>query len=255
MGARGRLILGIVILAALLPPVAMAGKRVVVRQQSLQIKVGLSSTKAGARPSALRLHVAYKNPKHPAQQPPYNSKSIIFFEPKGAVLHPNDAPACKQSALVKTDGSVNVCPAGSKVGSGSVVVNAAPTVPKPITGALTIYNGIDDGGYGGYRRGSRELILYVKTSIGINTTLVFHLVKTPGGVYKLVSHLTKPPKPGVTPGSFSLQTLNLILTGAGHKPFLTNPGTCTGSWTYSLTIINYFRQPSITAQDQVRCRR
>jgi hypothetical protein len=136
-----------------------------------------------------------------------------------------------------------------------VVANAAPTIPKPITGSLTIYNGIDDGGYGGYRRGSRELILYVKTSIGVNTTLAFHLVKTRSGVYKLVANETKPAKPGISPGTFTLQTLNLTLTGAGHKPYLTNPRTCTGSWTYSLTITNHFRQPSITAKDRVNCRR
>ncbi len=255
MGARGRLIVGVVILAAVLPPAALAGKRVVVRAQSLQIQVGLSSTKAGARLRTVHLHAVYKNPKHPAQQPPYNTKSVIFVLSKGVALHPKNAPACKESIQVNNNGSVNGCPAGSKVGTGRIVVNAAPAVPKPIPAALTIYNGIDDGGYGGYPRGSRLLIFYLQTSLGLNVTEFFHIVKMSGGSYALISKMVKPAKPGITPGTFSLQTVDLTLRNSANKPYFTNPSTCTGSWGFSLKITNYFGQPSITAQDLVNCRK
>lgn len=253
MGVRGRLILGVVVLAMALPPAALAGKKVVVHQESLQIQVRLSSTKAGARLTTVRLYAVYKNPKHPGKQPPYNTKSVIFVLPKGLALHPRNAPACKESIQVNNNGSVNGCPAASKIGTGKIVVNAAPTIPGLIPAALTIYNGIDDGGYGGYPTGSRLLIFYLHTSLGLNTTEFFHIVKS-GGSYKLISNMSKPASPGITPGTFSLQTVDLTLKSSANKPFFTNPGTCTGSWGFFLKITNFFGQPSITAQDTVNCR-
>jgi hypothetical protein len=146
------------------------------------------------------------------------------------------------------------CPANSKVGSGSVVVNARPSVPKLITGTMTEFNGVVDRGVPGYRRGSLVLILYIKTSVGFTTTDYFHLFTNRDGSERLVGKLAKPAKPGVQRGTFTIQKIKLSLFRSSHKkPYITNPPTCHGSWPFSLTNANYFGQPSVTAHDAVRC--
>jgi hypothetical protein len=238
-----------VVAAVVTPAVALAGKKVVSGEQSLQLKVSLKPARAGAKGAVLTLEQQYLNPKHPGQQPPYNSKTISFSAPKGFVIHPHAVPQCKESVAIKN--GAGVCPASSKVGAGRVVVNARPSASKLITGTITEFNGINDGGYAGFPKGSPEVILYIKS---LSTTNFFHLVKNKDGSEKLVGVSTKPSKPGVAPGSFTIQYLKLSLFRSSQKkPYFTNPPTCHGSWPFSLTTTNYFGQPSITAHDSVRC--
>jgi hypothetical protein len=253
-GWRTSRVLAVLMAACVLvPTVAWAGKRVIAGQQSLQIKVALKPNRAGARGVKFELRYEYTNPKAPGQQPPYNSKSIIFTEPKGLVLNPSAVPSCRESAVVNANDNASVCPAASMVGNGTVTANARPAIPTLISGTVTIYNGVDDGGYAGFPKGSRELILYVKTSIGINAVEFFHAVKTADGGLQLVLKASKPATPGVAPGSFTLQSLDLTIASSSKKPYLSNPGTCPGSWPVSLMVTNWFGQPSITARDQVSC--
>lgn len=257
MDGRGRLIVGVAILAVMVPAVALAGKTVVVGQQSLKVKATLSSVKAGARGVTLTLDVQYRNPKHPAQQPPYNSKDIIFKEPAGSTINTSAFPTCLESTVVKANGAATGCPAGSVVGHGTIVANARPTFKQLINATLTLYNGINDRGYDGFRPGSRILVFYVKTSIGLNTSFIFHIVKTRSGATELISKTSKPKKPGVTPGTFSLQRVHLTVAGKSPsgKPYGINPPTCTGRWQASMTITNWFGGPTITASDSINCRR
>jgi hypothetical protein len=253
-----RTIRGLAVLMAvgvLVPAVAWAGKRVISGQQSLQFKVTLKPNRAGARGGKFELRYTYTNPKAPGQQPPYNTKSITFTEPKGVVLNSSAAPSCRESAVINANGNASVCPPRSQVGTGTVVVNGRPAIPTLINGAVTVYNGVDDGGYGGFPKGSHELILYVKTSVGVNTVAYFHVAKAANGQLKLVAPFTKPAKPGLVPGIVTLQSLDLTIASSSKKPYLSNPGTCPGSWIYSITVTNWFNQPSITARDQVTCSR
>jgi hypothetical protein len=246
-----RTIRGLAVLVAvgvLVPAVAWAGKRVISRQQSLQMKVTLKPNRAGARVVKFELRYTYTDPKALGQQPPYNTKSITFTEPRGLVLNPSVAPSCRQSTVINANGNASVCPARSKVGAGTVVVNGRPAIPRLINGAVTVYNGVDDGGYDGYRKGSHELIFYA-----INTASYFHIAKAANGQLKLVARLTKPAKPGVAPGFVTVQKLDLTIASTSKKPYLSNPGTCPGSWPFSITVTNWFSQPSITARDQVSC--
>lgn len=239
--------------AVLVPAAAMAGKKVVSGQQSLQLKVSLTPSRAGASGVTLRLHEDNLSTKPTGQQLPYNAKSIIFRMAKGLIFHPAAAGTCLESTALHSAAGAAACPTGSKVGKGSVTVNARPTIPKLITGTVAVYNGVDDGGYGGYPKGSRIMLLYLKTSIGLSTTNYFHIVKTGNGSEMLVTNAPKPSKPGIAPGDFTLQTLDLSVSGSGRAPYLTNPRTCTGSWPFSLTITDYFGQPSVTAGDRVQC--
>ena len=219
----------------------------------LQIKVTLKPNRAGARGVKFELRYGYTNPKAPGQQPPYNLKSIIFTEPKGVALNPSAVPSCRESAVVNANDNASVCPSNSKVGNGSVTVNARPAIPTLISGTVTIYNGVDDGGYGGFPKGSRELILNIVTSIGVNSVEFFHVVKAAGGQVQLIARGAKPAMPGVAPGSLTLQSLDLTIASSSKKPYLSNPSTCPGSWPFSLAVTNWFGQPSITARDQVSC--
>jgi hypothetical protein len=199
------------------------------------------------------VHVVYLNPKSPGQQSPYNTKSLTFVEAKGFVMRTSAVPACRESAIIAAKGDAQkACPAAAKVGHGSVIVNARPTVKALITGTVTAYNGTDDSGLGGFKKGSPLLALYIKTSIGINTVDYFHIVKSSRGL-TLIARASKPATPGVAPGSFTLQQLDLTIAGSGKHAYMTAPSTCAGSWPFSLTIANWFGQPSVTAHDRVAC--
>ena len=222
-------------------------------QQSLQLTVSVNPARAGKPVNSLRIQVVYKNTKS-SQPPPYNTHQLIFKEAPGFKMNTSAAAQCKESAVVAKKGNATVCPAASKVGSGTVVINARPTVPNLITGTLTAYNAVDDKGDMGYPKGSPELILYAQTSVGIKASFYFHIVKRSGGT-KLIGALSKPSKPGNQPGSFSIQKLVLTLTrGAGStRAYMTNPSSCHGHWPFSLTLTNYFNQPSVTAKSNVSC--
>jgi hypothetical protein len=233
-----------------LPGVALAGKKVTSGQQTLQIKVGLSSRRAAAQHVTLRFHYDYRSTT-PGQQPPYNTKTITFVLPAGMVLNPFAAPACKRSQIDKNAGDVGKCPRKTIVGNGTVVANAAPTISAPITGTVTIYNAVNNVGIG-QPKGTRNLILWVKTSLGVNQAIPFRVIMR-GRREKLRATFTKPSRPGVTPGSFTVQTVTLSTRGSGKRSFITNPATCTRSWQFALNVVNYFNQPPITATDSVRC--
>lgn len=246
--------LAVVAIAAAVPAAAVAGKRVVSGQQSLQIKASLRPDRAGAR-STLRLRTDYEGPAA-GQRPPYNIKMITVVLPRGLGLHLAAAPSCKRSQIDAAHGDLSKCPARSVVGHGSVVVNAAPTIPTPITGTVTIYNAQNDLGQG-QPKGTRNLLFFARTSIGANATLAFRVSRLRGGRVKLSTQQPKPSHPGLAPGDFSLQKVDITITGSRgeRRPFVTNPPTCAGGWPFTMTISNYFGQPSVTAADRVRCRR
>lgn len=236
----------------LAPAIALAGPPATSGDQKLQIKASLSPATAGAKPVDLGLDVSYTNPKDSSQQPPYNTKKVIFTGQY--LLHPSAVPACKLSSNMQAQGKTSGCPANTKVGSGTVVVNAAPTIKQPITGTVTLYNGVNDNGSGGHPAGSRAVFLYAQTSIHVNATLVFYIQKAPTGGTTLIETMAKPKKPGVTPGSFTIQHVKIsVSAGTAKKPYLSDVTSCHRSWPFSFTIRNWFNQPSVTAHDKVRC--
>jgi hypothetical protein len=236
----------------LAPAVALAGAPTTSGDQKLQIKASLSPATAGAKPATLGLQVSYTNPKQPGQQPSENTKKVIFTGQY--LLHPSAVPACKLSSNTAAGGKTSGCPANTQVGSGTVVVNAAPTIKQPITGTVTIYNGVNDNGSGGHPKGARAVFLYAQTSIHVNQTLAFYIHKSPSGGTTLIENVAKPAKPGVAPGSFTIQHVKLsVSAGTAAKPYVSDVTSCHRSWPFSFTIQNWFNQPSITAHDKVTC--
>jgi hypothetical protein len=237
--------------ATAIPGAALAGKKAVSGQQTLQIKDRLTPSRSGATHVKFGFHYDYRSTK-PGQQPPYNAKTITLVMPRGAVLDPTAAPSCKRSQIDRAKGNVSTCPHKTIVGHGTFVANAAPTIALPITGTVTVYNAVNNVGIG-QPKGTRNLILWAKTSFGVTAAYPFRILKGRGGRMELRTQLKKPKTPGVTPGSFTIQTLTLSISHFGKRSFITNPPSCHGSWPYSLTIVNWFNQPSITAHDRVRC--
>jgi hypothetical protein len=250
---RAKLGVAAVVVAALIVPgAALGGKRVFSGQQSLQIRAKLTPNTA-ARHSALAFHIDYEGPA-PGQQAPYNARTISFLYPRGLVLNPKAAAACKRSAIDAAKGNASVCPAKSKVGRGTAVINAAPTIPAPILATVSIYNSVNDTGAGGEPKGTRNVLFYAQTSIGANSIIAFRISKLRDGQMKLVAKFTKPTSPGITPGSFTIEKVDVTIRGSGRKAYMTNPPRCSGGWTFAMTLTNYFGQPSVTAHDRARCR-
>ena len=106
----------------------------------------------------------------------------------------------------------------------------------------------------GQPKGTRNLILWAKTSIGVNAGYPFRILNGRRGQVELQTRLQKPKVPGVSPGSFTIQSVTLSISHSGRKSFITNPPSCSGGWPFSLKVVNYFNQPSITAHDRVSCR-
>lgn len=246
------LVIGASVAAAVLSGVALAGKRVVSGQQTLLIQARLSPSTAGARDVTVSFHYEYGSTR-PPQQPPYNMKTITLVMPRGLVVNPAAAPACTQSQINQAKGNLAKCPRRTIIGHGSVVANARPLVPKLITGTATVYNTVDNVG-AAEPKGTRNLILWVKTSNGGDQMFPFRAMRGSGGRVKLVASLPKPAQPGVTRGTVTVQRLDLSVSGSVTGSFNTNPAVCAGSWQFKLMIVNYFRQPPITAYDRVKCK-
>lgn len=237
----------------LLPGAAWAGQKVISGQESLQIKVSASPAKVGKVIKTFRLQTADLSTKPGGQQPPYSTKSITFTVPKGFVINRSATPQCLESAIDRAKGDASAaCPASSKIGTGSVVVNARPTVASLITGSLVAYNASNDNGLDGFSKHSGAIVLYIKTSIGVKTADTFHIVKTSKG-FHLTSLFSKPTKPGVSPGSFTIQKLVLTVSSSAKRPYFTAPPTCRGSWGFALTLAEWFGRKPFTAQDNVKC--
>lgn len=253
-----RLVTGALVAALVLSGVALAGKRVVSGHQALVIKAQLSPSTAGARDVTFGFHYKYRRPRG-GQQPPYNMKTITLLMPRGLVVNPTAAPACKQSQINRAKGNLAKCPRKTVIGHGKVVANARPLLSRLITGTAAVYNVVNDVGTavinGGKRqaKGTRNLILWVKTSDGGIQTFPFQAMRAPGGRAKLVARLPKPAQPGVTRGTVTVQRLDLSVSGSVIGSFNTNPPRCPGSWRFVLKIVNYFNQPPITAYDRVKC--
>lgn len=127
-----------------------------------------------------------------------------------------------------------------------------PPAPQVIVGMATIYNAVNNVGEG-QPKGTQNLILWWTNSSGVNQAIPFRVLKGAGGRAELQATFAKPSQPGVSPDSITIETVVLSLSGSGKRSFITNPAMCSRSWLFTVTIVNYFGQPSITAQDRVKC--
>jgi hypothetical protein len=245
--------LAVLVAAVALPGAALAGQRVVSGDQSLQISGKLTPAKARAKRVTLSMNVNYQSTV-PNQHIPYNPKLVELTLPAGTRLLTGNAPFCNEHKFGTTSGSDQgtACPTGSLVGTGTVSADARPTLAQPVPATLEIYNArYGCGCYdhpAGSKKGSPDLLFYIRTKLGVNDLLVFSV--RPDG--KLIA-LVPPPKVAGSKPLFSLQSLIFTIGATTKKPFITAPATCTGGkWRFGLTITNY-DGPSISAHDTQAC--
>jgi hypothetical protein len=245
---------GIAALALLiaLPAAAIAGKKATAGTQTLQIKAHVVPARAGAKPAALKLHVDYESTTN--EHNSYYEHFIRVTVPRGFRFHRAGIPSCSERALSNAhDNAPAACPAGSQVGSGTVTADARPTLQNPISATLTVYNGRYDCSCFVHppraKRGSEDLVFYVRTSLGLTITQVWNVLPN----QSFAAYFNPPPPPSQrTKGLYALKTIDVTLKGPGHKPFIQAPRTCNRSWAFAMTIANY-DGPNITAHDKAAC--
>jgi hypothetical protein len=235
-----------------LPAAAIAGKKATAGTQTLQIKAHIVPARAGAKPAALKLHVDYESTTN--QHNSFYEHFIRVTVPRGFRFHPAGIPKCSERALSDAhDNAPAACPPGSRVGGGTVTADARPTLQNPVPATVTVYSGRYDCSCfvhpPGAKRSSEDLIIYVRTSLGLTITQVWNVLPN----QSFAAYFNPPPPPSQrTKGLYALKTIDLTLKGPDHKPFIQAPRTCNRSWAFAMTIANY-DGPNITAHDKAAC--
>jgi hypothetical protein len=232
-------------LLALAPATVIAGKKATAGDQSLQFAALVKPAKAGKGVN-LGFQIDYKSRTKNAQVKE-STKRITLVLPKGMALHPDRRPACKLS-VVWNEGSTH-CDPESIIGAGTGTIDARPDVPSAVDAEVYVFNGIHDAGFEGTPPDptAPALIVEVRSPL-VTTDLVFDIRGR-----RLEADYPEPGKG--FPQVFHIQKVELgIPLEKGKAPYVTAPRTCTGSWPFAMTLINY-DGPSITARHAVTCKR
>ncbi len=179
------------------------------------------STRTPKTVTGLSFHTHYSDPANPNGQPPPLRKSVIHA-PAGSVFNGHAVPVCSASDNSLMASGASVCPQGSQVGTGSVIVITGCGAPvDPATLDVALFNSGD---------GITELFTDHKTGARITVghakfTAPNELTETPS------------PNPGCPPvGETSVRQVDFhfsAMRGPGGAAFITSPGSCPASrlWT------------------------
>jgi hypothetical protein len=207
-GRRYAALAAALLLAA--PATAVAGPRA-------QLQVSFAQTGPGVG-TRLSLHILYRDPAGPNVKPPAIRGASIALPPGTRVDGAAVARCTATDAELMSLGR-SACPAGSRVGGGSLVAITGFGPPfDPFPTDVTLFNSGD---------GVIELV----QQAGTNQTLAIDRATVSGNVY--ASH---PPRtPGGPPdGETVVRTIDFTLDGpaAGGRAFVTTPPSCPsgGAW-------------------------
>jgi hypothetical protein len=175
------------------------------------------STRTAGAPTALGLHVLYKNPDDPNAKPPPITGAVFELAP-GLRIDDTAVPRCLATDDELRARGRDACPAESRVGDGKLIAITGVPGADPATTDVVAFNG--DGEI-------VEVVFFEGTNVvaGMDrltidgSTLVAHPPATPGG----------PPD-----GRTAVREIRLELPlriGAGGRAYVTAPATCaTGTW-------------------------
>ncbi len=230
----------------LAPAAAFAGKKVSKNGVSLQLSSSVSPHKAGAKGVKVHIHVDYRFATASERQKA-NTKEVRLTLAPGMKINPSAAGQCTSAAALAGT-SVAGCPKSSIVGSGTVVIDARPTVAKPLNGTVTLYN---------YKGHHHDVLFWFSVPFGgkpITGSEVYLILSK--GKTEYLSYVASPPATGST-SLYSLRTADLTLRNASTgKAYITAPAACTGgSWPFSFMVSNYSGAPNLTATDKATCTR
>jgi hypothetical protein len=193
-------------------------------QDALDFQLGMQ-TQIPARPTALTLHVVYRNPSDPNAKPSPLRKSVIEA-PAGTIFNGRAIPVCTASDIQLMVSGTAACPAGSQVGGGTVslITGFGSPVDPVIVDAVLLNRG----------DGIVELFSEHRTDVRLAVghakfTAPNTLTETPA------------PNPGGPPdGESAVHQVDFRfyeLRGADGEAFITTPPTCPGggAWIARIT--------------------
>ncbi len=176
--------------------------------------LGLGTTKPSSA-TGLRLHVGYRNPSDPGAKPPPVT-AASFDLPPGIRIDGAAVPSCDASDAQLRARGRDACPAGSSVGTGTLVAITGFGPPAdPVEADVEVFNGPNQ-------------LVEVVFAKDTNTVLGMDRVDVRGN--RLIAH--PPATPGGPPdGRTSIRRIDLDLParrGAGGRAFVTAPAVCPG---------------------------
>ena len=171
--------------------------------------LGLGTTKPSSA-TGLRLHVGYRNPSDPGAKPPPVT-AASFDLPPGIRIDGAAVPSCDASDAQLRARGRDACPAGSSVGTGTLVAITGFGPPAdPVEADVEVFNGPNQ-------------LVEVVFAKDTNTVLGMDRVDVRGN--RLIAH--PPATPGGPPdGRTSIRRIDLDLPerrGAGGRAFVTTP--------------------------------
>lgn len=242
--------LGALLLAGLLPASAMAGAKATKGNETARItvtKLALPGAPKGSRGARLRYRVTLGTVD--GQRSNERLKRITITAPSGLRFNPSVAPTC---LLSKWNADPDyICPAKSKVATGTGTADARPTVPDLIHTTATAYNGKFDQDASGAPQSPRPGLL-IDAKVDANNSVGVDLETTTHG--KIVYRATPPTGGGQSLYEIVGLDLTLGVVGKGKTPYVQLPSRCpkSGAWRFSLTEV--FRSGlTLTALHDVNC--
>jgi hypothetical protein len=213
-----------------------------------------SSHKRKARGVGVRINLAAGN-RRTGERSPYNGEFSLRIH-KGFKSNAADFPAC---LLPRNQNEIGMerCPPEAKIGDGTAVADARPTLADPIPVNLTAYNGEA-------REGNPTVIVIAKGSgsVPLNSEFDLELKQEKTGPYGSVL-VSLPPPQGTPQNLFSLSELNLSIPDRevtkrvnGKKVvvhLLEAPTKCNGIWRFLQTMKTPDGAAAITAPDNEGC--
>lgn len=261
---RGGLAIGAVVAVAVVGAVSVADAGPPARDLNgnfAVLDVDLSppqaSTTAKRRGVALDIHYFAGNDKNGARVP-YDG-DITLRLPKSMVSNAAQFPSkCPLPATTEELGDDSRCPVKSRVGQGSVELDARPGFQGVLGGAVTAYNGTANG--------SRPtLLLVIHAHMGdseFRDEIDLEYSRDPTGPFER-KFATIHPVADPSAGLAAIRTLDLTIPNQAVKRTVNGkkrrihlfetPRTCKKPWEFSLQVANEAGDASITASDSVGC--
>jgi len=197
----------------------------------------LSSHKAST-PTSLSLRILYKHPRDPEAKP-LPLKEVLITAPDGLRFDGGAVPACTaDDAALRLQGGA-ACEAGSRLGSGTVVVMTGCGPVDPFAMNLTPYN---SGG------GILELVT-------VGSQVVLAVERTRFGAPNEI-RITPPQVPACP--AVSVREAQLTVSGGTPaRPYVTTPPQCpaAGVWTSRLSVRYVGDDTTYTASSATPCER
>jgi hypothetical protein len=209
-----------------------------------------SGTAARPRPAAVDFSTVFYTSN--GQRTARSSRTIaIRFA--GFRFNPSSFAKCLESKLEQAGPSA--CPAASKIGTGTAVADARPTLPTPVRANVVAFNGTLDNDAAGNPAPPRPAILILADAGGGIKSYIPVLFR---GKDTVVTAEGTPPAPG-TQSLFSITALHLVLpaktkrVGRRKVAFAETPRSCPGGrWRFVQTN-TYYSGETLVATDTQPC--